>query len=259
MTDHPSSDETFNEWKVEGGATFLFPKALTRAEAVDWIEERHPGRPAALLCAGQCPVTDRPSLDETLMSVATAWSLRSTCQRLQVGAVLARDGRTISTGYNGAPSGEDGCGCQTWVGTHEISNDSLLRPAKNAMASVRVNKGARCERAVHAELNCLLFAARHGVSSLGATMYCTDSPCSTPSARGWLTAATARLGLAGSSSTVSTWATVFGEGRFCFGDPRRRRADTPCAMWNGAASAGAHPMDHTSTCNWNPLHSPSRP
>lgn len=120
---------------------------------------------------------DRPSLDDTLMDVARVWSRRSTCGRLQVGAVLARDGKTISTGYNGAPSGEDPCGCQEWVGTHEISPASLVRPSRNPLASVLVNKGRRCERSVHAESNALVFAARHGVSTLGATMFCTASPC----------------------------------------------------------------------------------
>lgn len=120
---------------------------------------------------------DRPSLDDTLMAVARTWAERSTCGRLHVGAVLARDGRTLSSGYNGAPAGEEPCGCQEWVGTHEIAPDSLIRPAPNPLASVQVNKGPRCDRSVHAELNCLLFAARHGVSSLGASMYCTDSPC----------------------------------------------------------------------------------
>lgn len=122
-------------------------------------------------------MTDRPSLDDTLMNVAKVWSERSTCGRLHVGAVLARDGKTISTGYNGAPSGEGPCGCQEWVGTHEIAPQSLVRPAPNALASVLVNKGPKCDRSVHAELNCLLFAARHGVSSFGSTMYCTHSPC----------------------------------------------------------------------------------
>ena len=46
---------------------------------------------------------DRPLIDEAMLATASAWAMRSTCSRLAVGAVLAREGRVISTGY-GAPS-----------------------------------------------------------------------------------------------------------------------------------------------------------
>lgn len=96
-------------------------------------------------------MTDRPLEEEILMSIAWTWSRRGTCPRLRVGAVLARDGRIISSGYNGAPSKLDEC-------SHDGSEDS-------------------CSRAVHAEMNTILFAARTGVSTRGAELYTTHSPC----------------------------------------------------------------------------------
>lgn len=92
----------------------------------------------------------RPTLDEMLFKVAYAVAERSTCSRLQVGAVIARSGRIISTGYNGAASGEEHC-------HHE--DDSA------------------CPHSVHAEANAVVFAARHGVSTTGTTLYLTHSPC----------------------------------------------------------------------------------
>lgn len=87
------------------------------------------------------------------MSTALLWAARSTCQRLQVGAVLAKRGRTISTGYNGAPSGLPHC------------NDDNCK------------NQSQCKRTVHAEMNAILFAARYGISTEGAELYTTHSPC----------------------------------------------------------------------------------
>lgn len=95
-------------------------------------------------------MSTRPSLDATLLAAAYVWARRSTCSRLQVGAVLARDGRTLSTGYNGAPSGLEHC---------EHLDDEP------------------CTVSVHAEANALIFAGRHGVSTEGATLYLTHAPC----------------------------------------------------------------------------------
>jgi dCMP deaminase len=94
--------------------------------------------------------TARPTIDETLMDIARVWSRRSTCPRLSVGAVLARDGRDLSGGYNGSPRGLPHC--------------------------VHVDDEP-CTDSLHAEENALLNAAYHGVSSRGTTLYCTHSPC----------------------------------------------------------------------------------
>lgn len=104
----------------------------------------------------------RPSLDEYFMRIAEVVSSRSTCLRTRVGAVLVKDKRILSTGYNGAPSGMMHClelGC--------------LRQQKN------IPSGERHElcRAVHAEQNAIIQAALHGVSTEDATLYCTHQPC----------------------------------------------------------------------------------
>lgn len=93
----------------------------------------------------------RPSVESVLMQTAHAFSSRSTCSRLHVGAVLARDSRVIATGYNGAPAGMPHCRHQT--------------------------AGEPCTTAVHAEANAVAFAARYGIATDGATLYVTDSPC----------------------------------------------------------------------------------
>jgi len=105
----------------------------------------------------------RPSWDEYFMSIAYQVAKRSTCIRRKVGALLVRDRRILTTGYNGPPSGLPHCidvGCL---------RDKLGVPA-----------GQRHElcRGLHAEQNALIQAAIHGVSVKGATLYCTHYPCS---------------------------------------------------------------------------------
>jgi dCMP deaminase len=78
---------------------------------------------------------------------------RSTCNRGQVGAIIVREGRIISQGYNGAPPGMPHC------------TDVGCEPADG------------CERTVHAEANAIAWAARAGISTEGASMYCTHGPC----------------------------------------------------------------------------------
>ncbi len=106
---------------------------------------------------------NRLSLDEYFMEITKVVKKRSTCLRRQVGAVLVKDKRIIATGYNGAPSGLEHCleiGC--------------LRSKLN------IPSGERHElcRGLHAEQNCIIQAALHGISTKGATLYCTHFPCS---------------------------------------------------------------------------------
>ena len=105
---------------------------------------------------------ERPSLDEYFMRIAKVVSSRSTCLRKKVGAVLVRDKRILSTGYNGAPTGMKHC-----------SEVGCLREQSH------VPSGERHElcRGVHAEQNAIIQAALHGVSIEGATLYCTHQPC----------------------------------------------------------------------------------
>ncbi|MDD2233388.1 MAG: dCMP deaminase family protein [Desulfitobacteriaceae bacterium] len=106
--------------------------------------------------------SERPSWDSYFMQIAQLVAGRSTCLRRQVGAVIVKDKQILSTGYNGSPSGLKHCvevGC--------------LRQVLNILS------GERTEicRAVHAEQNALLQAARHGVAIEGADLYTSVQPC----------------------------------------------------------------------------------
>ena len=94
----------------------------------------------------------RPSWDEYFLEVAKTISRRSSCPRAAVGAVIVRDKRIISTGYNGAAAGEPHC---TEVGC--------------------LMESGHCQRAIHAETNAIAEAARFGLSVDGATLYFWDS------------------------------------------------------------------------------------
>ncbi len=104
----------------------------------------------------------RPSWDEYFMTIAKQVATRSTCIRRQIGAVVVLDKRILATGYNGAPSGLAHCaelGC--------------LRQ------ELGIKSGTQHElcRALHAEQNAVVQAARYGISIDGATVYSTTQPC----------------------------------------------------------------------------------
>lgn len=104
----------------------------------------------------------RPSWDEYFMKLAQVASLRSNCIKRKVAAVIVRDKRVISTGYNGTPRGTKNCyegGC----------------PRCNNLA----DSGTRLEECLcsHGEENAITQAAYHGVSVKNATLYSTFAPC----------------------------------------------------------------------------------
>lgn len=104
----------------------------------------------------------RPTWDEYFIDIVELIKSRSTCLRRQVGALIVKDKRILSTGYNGAPSGCAHCleiGCMR--------------------EQLKVPSGQRHElcRAIHAEQNAIIQAAYSGVSVKGGTMYTTDQPC----------------------------------------------------------------------------------
>jgi dCMP deaminase len=122
----------------------------------------------------------RLSRDDVFLQWAEWIAQRGTCLRAQVGAVIVKEGRPISTGYNGAPPGLPHC---LEVGCEE---PTAVAPDGTRFPTVG------CQRAVHAELNAVAWAARNGVSTEGATMYCTHAPCKT-CAEAMLSAGIARL------------------------------------------------------------------
>lgn len=96
------------------------------------------------------------------MKIAREVSTRSTCLRRQVGAVVVKDKRILSTGYNGAPSGLKHCaevGClREQLGILSGENQELCR-------------------GLHAEQNAIIQAALHGVPIVGSSLYSTHKPC----------------------------------------------------------------------------------
>ncbi|MCX6151460.1 MAG: deaminase [Ignavibacteriales bacterium] len=96
----------------------------------------------------------RPSWDNYFLKLAMLVSERSTCPRMHCGCVLVRDKQILSTGYNGSIPGDVHCedeGCLI-VDNH-------------------------CVRTIHAEMNAILQCSTNGTSTIGATAYITNMPC----------------------------------------------------------------------------------
>jgi len=105
---------------------------------------------------------ERPDWDEYFLQLADLVATRSTCLRRHVGAVLVRNERIISTGYNGAPRGLKHC-----------FDTGCLREER------QIPSGHRYElcRGVHAEQNAIINAAYYGIATQDAVIYCTNQPC----------------------------------------------------------------------------------
>lgn len=107
------------------------------------------------------PERRRIGKDEYYMSIAHAVSKRGTCPRLQVGCAVVVNDSVVSTGYNGAPRKTREC-------DHTNPEDDM--------------ENGHCARAVHAEANAIVNAARNGASVLGGVLYVTATPCFRPCA-----------------------------------------------------------------------------
>jgi dCMP deaminase len=101
----------------------------------------------------------RPAFDDIYMELAVNLAKRSHCIKRHVGAVLTRETRIISIGYNGPPSGTHNCD-EEWP----------------ASGCPRDSRGG-CSLAIHAEQNAILYAVKNKTSVEGATLYITLSPC----------------------------------------------------------------------------------
>jgi len=117
-------------------------------------------------------VNGRPSREHLLMDTARLWAARSTCSRLHVGCVVARDSRILTTGYNGTPSGMPHCNHDCDCGYP--GEGGLLFSGKHLS---NCNSTKFCTQAVHAEANAIAFAARYGLTLEGAYLYTTHMPC----------------------------------------------------------------------------------
>ncbi|QSE96881.1 deoxycytidylate deaminase [Fulvivirga lutea] len=101
----------------------------------------------------------KPEFDDIYMELAVNLAKRSHCIKRHVGAVLTKDTRIISIGYNGPPSGTHNCDIE-WP----------------EQGCPRDSKGG-CSLAIHAEQNALLYAVKNKTEVTGATMYVTLAPC----------------------------------------------------------------------------------
>ena len=104
----------------------------------------------------------RPGWDRYFMDIAQVAAKRSNCSRRQVAAVLVRDRRIISTGYNGTPRGVKNC-----------CDGGCPRCNSNTPSGSNLHE-CLCS---HAEENAIVQAAYHGIAVKGATLYTTYSPC----------------------------------------------------------------------------------
>lgn len=95
----------------------------------------------------------RISREKMFYDILQVLKLRSTCNRANVSAIIVHDSRIISTGYNGSPSGWSHC-------TPESCNEH-----------------SPCISSIHAEVNALVHAAKHGIKIDGCTLWCSMSPC----------------------------------------------------------------------------------
>lgn len=107
----------------------------------------------------------RPTWDELFVEFVQLVAKRSTCRRVQVGAIAVKDNRVIGTGYNGVGPGEMHC----------IEAFKAHDPDSEEFRDIHGKFSRKYE--IHAEANLVAFLARNTISSEGATIYLTHSPC----------------------------------------------------------------------------------
>jgi dCMP deaminase len=93
------------------------------------------------------------------MDTAERFAQLSSAKRLQVGAVVVKDNRIISIGYNGMPAGWTN-ECEEVI---QLSDDTVELKTKDEV--------------IHAEANAILKLARDGESGNGSSLFCTHAPC----------------------------------------------------------------------------------
>ena len=102
----------------------------------------------------------KPKFIAAFMDVAERFAQLSSATRLQVGAIVVKDDRIISIGYNGMPSGWDN-ECEDTFHHHELGTCTSVTKAE----------------VIHAESNAISKLARGTESGLDATMFVTHAPC----------------------------------------------------------------------------------
>jgi len=98
--------------------------------------------------------------DKNFINIAKELASVSKCVSKKVGAVIVKDGRILSSGYNGTPKGYINCS-DYWNNTHQKEHHEWSKTYE-----------------IHAEMNAIIYAARKGISIEGASIYVTLEPCS---------------------------------------------------------------------------------
>lgn len=98
--------------------------------------------------------------DINFIKIAQEIATASKCVSKQVGAVIVKEGRILSTGYNGTPAGYINC-CEYWSGEYTKDHHEWSKTYE-----------------IHAEMNAIIWAARKGISIEDATIFVTLEPCS---------------------------------------------------------------------------------
>ncbi len=98
--------------------------------------------------------------DRNFINIALEIATASKCVSKSVGAVIVKNGRILSTGYNGTPAGYTNC-CDYWDGKYTKEHHDWSKTYE-----------------IHAEMNAIIWAAREGISIKDATIYVTLEPCS---------------------------------------------------------------------------------
>lgn len=124
---------------------------------------------------------------QVFMDCARAFARQSKCVSIQVGAVVVKEDHIISHGYNGTASGQVNCcdlhsvkvrpdmwRCESHFQQGELRRIDKLFLTPEGRAEHNAFSTAY---EIHAEMNAIIFAAKHGLAINGATMYCTLSPC----------------------------------------------------------------------------------
>ncbi len=101
----------------------------------------------------------KPAFEDIFMELAVNLAKRSHCIKRHVGAVLVKDTRIISIGYNGPPAGTHNC-------DEEFGDKGCARDSKGS-----------CSLAIHAEQNAILYAVKNKTEVDGSVLYVTLSPC----------------------------------------------------------------------------------